>query len=261
MRVKTTGLVLKEMDIGESDKLINVLTEDRGIISVISPNAKRLRTKNSGSLQMFYYCDLTLFKGRNGYIVDEVEIKERFENLKYDIEKFSLAEYFCEVTLVLSPREGESRDFLRLILNCLYFLLKDKMNMYLIKSVLELRICCLAGYMPNLIGCTGCKEYRCEKLYFDITNSFLICSNCLKERYNNSYNLILINSGILDAMRHIVYSKFDKLFLFKISDNSINLLSCICEKYLGEHVDYKFKSLNFFKTLNNYAFEVRKKYE
>jgi DNA repair protein RecO (recombination protein O) len=260
MKVTTIGLVLKETDIGESDKLITILTEDRGAISVMSPGAKRLRTKNSGTLQMFYYCELTLFKGRKGYIVDEVEIKERFENLKYDIEKFSLAEYFCEIALVLSPREGESRDFLRLVLNCLYFLIKDKMNMHLIKSILELRICSLAGYMPNLIGCAGCKEYKCEKLYFDVRNSSLICNDCLKSK-NNGYNLILINGSVLDAMRHIIYSKFDKLFLFKMSDSSIELLSSICEKYILEHADYKFKSLNFFKTINNYVFEVGKNYE
>ncbi|MDR1627772.1 MAG: DNA repair protein RecO [Oscillospiraceae bacterium] len=257
MKVTTAGLVLKEMDIGESDKLITALTEDRGVISVISPGAKRLRTKNSGALQMFYYCELTLFKGRKGYIVDEVEIKERFENLKYDIEKFSLAEYFCEIAFVLSPRESESRDFLRLILNCLYFLLNGKMNLHLIKSILELRICSFAGYMPNLIGCTGCKEYKCDKLYFDIKNSSLICNDCLNGK-NNSYDLILINGSVLDAMRHIIYSKFDKLFLFKISDSSIDFLSSICEKYVLEHVDYKFKSLNFFKTINNYALEVEK---
>ncbi len=260
MKITITGLVLKEMDIGESDKLINILTEDRGVISVISPNAKRLRTKNSGSLQMFYYCEATLFKGRKGYIVDEVEVKERFENLKYDMEKFSLAEYFCEIALVLSPREGESRDFLRLVLNCLYFLLKDKMNIYLIKSILELRICSLTGYMPNLIGCIGCREYKCEKLYFDVKNSFLVCNDCLKNS-NNSYELILISASVLDAMRHIIYSKFDKLFLFKISDNTINLLSSLCEKYVSRHVDYRFKSLDFFKSLNNYIFEVRKEYE
>lgn len=260
MKITTTGLVLKEMDIGESDKLINILTEDRGIISVISPNAKRLRTKNSGMLQMFYYCEITLFKGRKGYIVDEVDVRERFENLKYDMEKFSLAEYFCEIALVLSPREGESRDFLRLVLNCLYFLLKEKMDINLIKSILELRMCSLAGYMPNLIGCVGCKEYKCEKLYFDVKNSFLICNDCLKNS-NNSYDLILISASILDAMRHIIYSKFDKLFSFKIPDRCINLLSSVCEKYISQHIDYKFKSLNFFKSLNNYVFEVRKEDE
>ena len=260
MKVTTNGLILKETDIGENGKLINILTEDKGVISAISPNAKKLRTKNSGLLQALYYCKITLFKGQKGYIVDEVEVKERFENLKYDMEKFSLAEYFCEMALVLSPREGESRDFLRLILNCLYFVLKERMNNCLVKSIFELRSCSLAGYMPNLVGCVKCKKYKNGKTYFDLENSCLICENCLKN-YGCDHTPILISESVLDAMRHIIYSKLEKIFLFKISQSSASELSLICEKYVLQHIDYKFKSLAFLKSLNNYIFEMRENYE
>ena len=44
MRIQTKGLILTEQSVGESDKLVTVLTERDGIIRCFAKNAKNIKS-------------------------------------------------------------------------------------------------------------------------------------------------------------------------------------------------------------------------
>ena len=49
-----------------------------------------------------------------------------FFELRSDIEKLALAQYFAELACELSPQDEQATDYLRLMLNALYMLAHDK---------------------------------------------------------------------------------------------------------------------------------------
>ena len=49
------------------------------------------------------YSRLTLYRGRESYIVDDAKAIDVFFGLREDIEKLSLANYFCELAGEFSP--------------------------------------------------------------------------------------------------------------------------------------------------------------
>ena len=56
MQVKTQGLIIREQTIGESDRLVTVLTRDEGVVRAFARRAKNLKdSKNSatGSALLF----------------------------------------------------------------------------------------------------------------------------------------------------------------------------------------------------------------
>ena len=146
MKLSTDGLILKEMSISDNDKLITILTRKKGVIRAFVKGAKNLKNKNAAATQLLCYSRFTIYKGRDKYIIDESQLEELFFELRGDIEKLSIAQYFCELCISVIPEETYSEDFLRLILNALFFLCKDKLDKELVKSLVEMRLMSFSGY-------------------------------------------------------------------------------------------------------------------
>ena len=55
-----SGVVLREVDVGEYDKMLTVLTAELGKISVYANGAKRLKSPNFVASQVYAYSELTV---------------------------------------------------------------------------------------------------------------------------------------------------------------------------------------------------------
>ena len=246
MKISIKGVVVKEVNYGESDKILTVLTAEDGIISVIAKRCRNLKNKNGASPQLLSYCSFLLYESKRGYVMNDCEVLEVFWGVINDLKSLSLAQYFCELSLVLSPESPNSADFLKIFLNCIFYLSNKSKNMLFIKSIFEMRSMSLCGYIPNLVSCNKCKKYNPPKMKFYINRGIIVCGNCSKDYLIGGHD---IAPGVLLALRHIIYSPNEKLFSFKISDESLKMLSLISEKYVVYHLGTEFKSLNFYKSL------------
>ena len=122
MQVKTQGLIIREQTVGESDRLVTVLTRDAGVVRAFARRAKNLKDSKSAATQLLCYSRLSIFKGREKYMIDDAEPIEVFFGLRRDIAALSLAQYFCELAYLMVPEDTDSEEYLRLILNSLHFI-------------------------------------------------------------------------------------------------------------------------------------------
>lgn len=244
MRTNTDGLILKEQNIGEKDKLVTVLTRRNGLVRAFVRGAKSFKNRKNSATGMFCYSKLSLYKNKDSYIIDEAEPLETFFGLREDLEKISLAQYFSELAISLVQEEEPAEEYLRLILNSLHFLSKGTLPVEQVKAITELRIMCIAGFMPNLIACERCGEYETNTMYFDVENGFLYCENCI-----SSTALFQLDIGLVKALRHIAFSDFEKIYSFKMEDNALSDLSYITEKYLLSKLQKGFKTLDFYNSV------------
>lgn len=246
MRQNTNGLILKEQNIGEFDRLITVLTSNMGIVKAFVRGAKSLKSKKQAATGLLCYSRLSLYKNKDSYIVDEAESIEVFFSLRDDIEKISIAQYFAELALELVPEDENSNEFLRVVLNSLYMLGENKRPMLQLKAITELRILSMAGYTPNLIACERCGEFETPLMYFDMERGLLYCENCTDE-----YAPFELEIGVVSAMRHIVFAELNILYNFTLDDRSLENLSYIIEKYLLLKTGRSFKTLDFYNSMRN----------
>lgn len=130
MGVNVKGLILKEQNIGENDKLVTVLTDSLGVLRAFVRGAKKLSSKKQSATGLLCYSKLSLYKTKDSYIIEEAESIESFFGLRNDIEKLSLAQYFCDIAFELSPKEDDATDFLRVVLNSLYFWQTEKTSAF-----------------------------------------------------------------------------------------------------------------------------------
>lgn len=247
MQVSTDGLIIMEKSISESDKLVTILTRKFGIIRAFAKGVKNVKNKNFSSVQLFCYSDFIIFKGRSKYIINESNCKKSFWNLRCDIEKLALAQYFCDLILnLVAEEQRDTEDILRLILNALHYLAENKISNNLLKSVFEMRILALSGYMPNLVSCSCCEESENKNFYFVPEINGIVCDDCAK---NYSFAKFKLTSSVLYALRYTVYSEFNKMFAFELKQQSQAELSAITEAYLLRCVEKNLKTLDFYKQL------------
>ena len=213
MRFSTDGLIIKEQNIGESDRLVYALTKSNGVIKAFVKGAKNIKNQKCAATSLLAYSRLTIYKSRDTYIIGEARTLRIFSKLRYDVQKMCLAQYFCELAITICPREQKAEKHLSLLLNSLYLLSEDKRSADLIKPCFEMRLASMAGYMPDLRMCRTCGEYSADTMYFLPRTGMLECLSC---REKISERAVALNPSTLTALRHTVYADDDKLFSFAL---------------------------------------------
>ncbi|MGN0451682.1 MAG: DNA repair protein RecO [Acutalibacteraceae bacterium] len=246
-RFTTEALVIKEMNVGESDRLVTLFTSDYGIIRAFAAGAKSIKSKKGAATSLLTYSSFTILKKKDTYKIYEASPIRLFFGAGSEIEVLSLAQYFCELCYVLVASGVPDGEFLRLILNSLHFLTKEKRFPPLIKAITELRAAALSGFMPDLVACSGCGKYEDDIMYFDISGGRLLCHDCKGE----TADLATLDRTMLSAMRHIVYSEFGRLYSFTVPENSAKRLSEITGRYITVQTDHRFAALDFYNSVSN----------
>lgn len=244
MQTTVKGLIIREQTIGESDRLVTLLTDELGLVKAFVRRAKTFKNQNQSSTSLFVYGEFALYKGKDAYTIDNATPIEVFFDLRSDIERLSLAQYFAQLTYYLGSEEQPSFEMLRLILNALHLLCSGKKDIKIIKSAVEMRMMALGGYMPNILACYRCGEFESEVMYFDIEEGCIYCENCFRN------NAITAPLGVITAIRYICLNEdVSKIFSFKLSDENLETLSSITEKYLLSRIDGRLTTLEFYKSL------------
>ena len=145
MQVATTGLVLRQVKVGEADRILTILTPDLGVISASARGSLRMKSALFSATGLFCYSEFGLSSGRSHYFVDTAQVKKVFHGISATVEGMSLASYMSEIAMELSPAPPEADAQLRLLLNCLYMVSEKKYPCAQLKPLYELRSLSLSG--------------------------------------------------------------------------------------------------------------------
>ena len=108
-RFVTCGLVLRETDTRDADKILTVLTPDRGKLAVIARGARRKGSRVAAACQLLAYSEMTLYERGQWTMLDAANTIELFGGLRQDLTALSLAAYFAELTEAVAPTAARRR--------------------------------------------------------------------------------------------------------------------------------------------------------
>ena len=216
------GIVLRETETKETDKILTVLTDKCGKIAVIARGARRKSCKYAA-------CALELFNG-----------------LRKDLDAMALGFYFAELTEAVTAEDTPAPELLRHLLNGLYALAALGKPAALVKPAFELKLLCLAGYEPLADSCAYCGNPDPEQPMLDVVQGVLRCGTCgVQER---SLSMPLCPSS-LAALRHIVYGDPKRLYSFTLGEKALKRLSDAAEAFAAAQLERGFRTLDFYKSL------------
>ncbi len=241
----TDGLVLKLRHTGESDRIVTVLTRDHGVLSAFAKGARRPKSRLNSGTQSFCFADFTFKTGRDDAMnITDAAVKEVFFDLNQDLVKLSLAQYFAQLAQELIPPEDAGDEPLRLLLNALYFLSKEKRPADLIKTVVELRLAGCAGYTPDFGGCAGCGVVGEQFMILDCREGVIFCPDC-----GRNVRGVRLSAAAIGIMRRI--SEGDLAAAFSVSAPAEHLreISAAAERYILTQTERGYSALDFLKSV------------
>lgn len=258
--IKQKGLVIAERDLGENDKLLTILTERYGKTIVVAKGAKSVRNRHMPCCQLFTFASFGLRKRGNYYYITDSDLIESYYDIRNDILKLSLATYLCDVVSDVTQEGNNDDEILRLTLNMLYAISKDKKPLEVIRAVFEIRIAAELGFSPDLECCSICHTAETSHYYFDIMDGVITCENC---KMNNNFSLddnpfyekglnkpiSIVSKAVVDAINYIVFAKQERVLSFNINNDDWTSFFDVAEKFLLNHLERGFFSLDFYKSL------------
>ena len=156
MYLKIQGLVLRRTEYNDHDVLLTILSNRHGKITAKARGLKRKNSPLTAQCQLLAFAEFTLFEYRGMYTINEAATIELFHGLRNDLGKLSLGTYFAQAAEVISQEDLPNPELQSLVLNSLYALSKLNEPEMKVKAAFELRLCCIAGFQPELTGCIGC---------------------------------------------------------------------------------------------------------
>lgn len=242
------GIVLREVDYKESDKILTVLLEGQGKRTVKAQGCRRKNSPLAAVSQLLVFSEMTLYDYQDRLSMKEAATQNDFRGLRQDLTKLALGTYFAEVCEAVAEEGVETPGLMSLLLNSLYAL--DKLNKpeKLVKAAFEMKLSCLIGYEPLLEGCAVCGAGEVLEPQLNLSEGVLHCKACRRELGEDSISLPL-DGPVLLALRYIVHGDPKRLFSFQMPPEGLENLSGITESFLLTQLERGFRTLDFYKSI------------
>lgn len=178
-RFTTTGIVLKQNGLGENDRWITVLTQDRGKLTCIAKGVRSVKSRRNPHIEPLNRVKLELWKSAHHHYLTAATAEERFGELKKEMTSLSSAAFMAEATDRLIEEEQTHSELFNLLSEGL-----ELMNFYpekhaLIREGYLMKLLKLLGLLPSFRICSGCREkLPTQTAYLDPVQNTLQCEPC-----------------------------------------------------------------------------------
>lgn len=247
MFVKIKGLITRETRYKDHDKILTIVTAERGRMTVRARGVMRLKSPFAPACQLFAYTEFTLFENKGLFSVNAAEPLELFLGLRADARKLALAAYFADLAEKIAESDTACDDLLRLTLNCFYALASGLHPPELIRAAFEMRAAVIAGYEPQLDVCIRCGS--------EPTNPYILpeeggvcCADCLTPS-DRSGCLIRCPAGVLPLLSYFASAPLKRLLPAVSDSNLIDSAVFVTERYLFSQLGCDPKPLRFYQSL------------
>jgi len=198
--VKLHGVVLRVVDYGESDRVVCLLTEERGKISAFARGARASRRRFGGALEPFTHLAAEARERRGAELLtlESVSVTRGFGAIRGDLARIACAGYACELARELVRDAEPHGALLALLLEYLDRLDSGPAHPAALRAY-ELSALQGAGLMPRLTGCVRCgRPPEGERsVRFEPAEGGVVCDACAAGAPSAG---LLLTPAAIDAM-------------------------------------------------------------
>jgi len=140
---------------GESDRMVTVLTKERGLVRAIAPGARKHKSKLAGRSGLFVVNDLLFVKGKSIDKLIQAETVRSFPGLSKDLAKLTASQYLAEIALSQALTDQPQEELYYLLLEHLSRLeAAAKPNVLACLAQATFHLLALAGVAPEVFRCS-----------------------------------------------------------------------------------------------------------
>ena len=112
---KATGINLKSAPIGESDRVLTVLTREFGLIRAVAPGVRKQRSSIGGRSELFVVNELLIAKGRSLDKITQASTVESYPGLSRNLGKLCAAQYLAELAIARALSDEPQEELFLLL--------------------------------------------------------------------------------------------------------------------------------------------------
>jgi DNA repair protein RecO (recombination protein O) len=175
----TEGIVIGGSKFSEADRILRILTKDRGKISAIAKGVRRGKSKFSGCLEPMMVNTFLLAEGRNMDIVCQAENIRSYSRIRDNYSLITSSGNLLEAAGKLTEEGLRDSSTYELLLSALDAL-DGGASPHLVELIFKTKLLREHGVFPELAGCSFCGKVRTKAIHFDGAQMAFLCDACAK---------------------------------------------------------------------------------
>ncbi len=241
------ALLLRVVEFGESDRIVHLLTPDRGRIAAIAKGARRSVKRFPGTLDVFNHLRIHAEQRRRTSMIrlDQAVLIHPFLGLRRSPARYALASYVIELLERLAPEGGPPDDLARLFdfaLEALTVLERGQPDPAT-RVWLELRTLDALGLRPELRRCVRCGRpvEGGERVAFLVGEGGVSCGAC-SQRLDAP---LWVHVGTTRALERGLDFELARVGRVSLRGAALEEAHALLQRFLRFHLGLELKSERF----------------
>jgi DNA repair protein RecO (recombination protein O) len=224
---------MRHVDYGEADRIVTLLTPERGLLKGFARAARKSKKRFGGALEPFNRIGVQWRSGRGDLcLLQNAELLDARAGLRTDLQSFALACYGVELVEMLLHEGQAHPEIYQLLYSFLDFLDRHG-DPSVARILLELRLVQQLGYIPHLLHCSECFLVfgTQERVAFSTTRGGSLCQSCAGDEA-----LIWLSLGTLGSLSRSLQAPVGLFEGFRFGKTTLQegekLLTSVLQKIL-----------------------------
>ncbi|MCI0868821.1 MAG: DNA repair protein RecO [Chloroflexi bacterium] len=246
---KTEAVVLRQINLGEADRILTLYTPDQGKVRAVARGVRRPRSKLSGHLELLNQAAVSLSYGRNLDTINEAQSIQSFRGIRDDLQRISKAIYMAELVDAFTIENSGNHQLYLLLVHSLGWLERTE-NTDLLLRHFELHLLEASGYQPELLNCVECRtSLEPRDHLFAASAGGILCPEC---RVGNEAALIPISLNAMKVLRFLQReSGFGRVNDLSVPPDLVAALERLLRVYIRYLAERDLKSAEFMNLVSS----------
>ena len=228
------GVVLRTYKLGESDRIIVLMTRDHGKIRAVAKGIRKTKSKIGARLEPMAHVELLLYAGRELDVVSQVETIDIAPSLHDNLDRMTQAMAVLEaVDLAAQDRECAT-ELYEMLVGALRTLTANPSPMLL--AGFYLKMLALEGVGPEVSACVGCGSTD-DVVAFDVHRGGVQCAACRTG--------VTIDGPALNLLRDVLGGRLHHA-LAAVESPATQTVTSLATRLMEHHLERRLRSLTMF---------------
>ena len=234
------GLIIRSAEYKEKDRLLSVLTSDRGLITICAKGVAKPGSSLGFVSMPYMLCDFVVTVSHGYYYLKDASIIESNSKIMESLEQMTVAAHISSCLMDCTLQSENSKEAYELAVYAYYMLANNKGKYLLIYSAFNWRLLTIAGFTVL---------YDTEDPMIKTGNKYMLnISGGEGTGSNKAFNRLLDEPSIR-ALNYFASCDLKKLFTATADRKTEIELKDFTTDYLSIHFDKIYDTLQILNTL------------
>ncbi len=252
----TEGIILKRIRLGETSKILTVLTPGYGKVKLVAKGARKPKHRFGSGMEPFNVCSIVFYhrEDRDLQLLSQCDTLESHMQVAGDLRRLAYGSAVLEMADRVVLENESAGDIYGLVVTAVRRMANSGPAEFpLLWWAYQLKLLEALGYRPELERCSGCgRPVTGRQVRFEAEAGGVRCGSCCSvSEAHVSGSETLVSGGSLRALQFLSRASREDIRTLKVSRRQAgeieNLLSRFLVSRFGE--SFRIRSLGILRSM------------